>query len=87
MLEFPPRQACMACPAMCGRCRSEMHKEALRQAPGRPVVLLRPAAVKVRAIHATALAYTVTHVLVEWDGSTGYHLGWETSWLIRRRPQ
>jgi hypothetical protein len=87
MFELPRLQACMPCPAICAGCRAEMHKEALRQAPGIPVVLLRPANVKVRAIRATALAYTVTHILVEWDGSSGYHLRWEASWLIRRFPQ
>lgn len=64
----------------CGHCPAE----ALRQAPGMPIVLLRPEPVKVRSDQVNALAYTVTDVLVEWDVDGGYHLRWEASWLIRR---
>ena len=48
------------------------------------MVLLRPAPVQVRSIQATALAYTVTHVLVEWEGDVAYQPRWEASWLVRR---
>jgi len=65
-----------------------MRDEALRNAPGRPIVLLRPKPVRVRSFPAAAVAYTVTDVLVEWEGDTGYHLRWEASWLVRRcEPQ
>jgi hypothetical protein len=65
-----------------------MRNEALQDAPGRPIVLLHPAPVRVRSFAAAAVAYTVTDVLVEWDGDTGYHLRWEASWLVRRcEPQ
>ena len=46
-----------------------------------------PAPVKVRSLQANAIAYTVTDVLVEWDGDAGYHLSWEASWLVRRVQQ
>ena len=62
-----------------------MREEALRQAPGRPVVLLHPAAVTVRSNLGQAVAYTVTDVLVEWTEDSSYHLRWEASWLVRRR--
>ena len=61
-----------------------MREDALQQAPGRPITLLRPAPVRVRSLPATAIAYTVTDVLVEWDEDGGYHLRWEASWLVRR---
>ncbi|MCU1515948.1 MAG: hypothetical protein JWQ75_669 [Pseudarthrobacter sp.] len=59
-------------------------EDALQQAPGVPVVLLRPAPVRVRSILAKAIAYTVTDVLVEWDGDDGYCVRWQASWLVRR---
>ncbi|MET3720376.1 MULTISPECIES: hypothetical protein [unclassified Arthrobacter] len=60
---------------------------ALREAPGRPVVMLSPVPVKVRSIIGNALAYTVTHILVEsYDGGE-YAVGWEASWLVRRAPE
>lgn len=58
--------------------------EALRQSPGRPVVLLRPVPVMVRAMPGCALAYTVTHVLVECLCDGCYRLRWEASWLVRK---
>ncbi|WP_457950209.1 hypothetical protein ACTAQI_06260 [Pseudarthrobacter sp. alpha12b] len=61
-----------------------MRQEALRHAPGRPIVLLRPAPVTVRARRANAVAYTVTDVLIEWDSDADYHLRWEASWLVHR---
>ncbi|GGH92299.1 hypothetical protein GCM10007170_10530 [Arthrobacter liuii] len=63
-----------------------MREEALQHAPGRPIVLLGPAPIRVRSIHGNAVAYTVTDVLVEWDGDAGYHLRWVASWLVRRCP-
>ena len=59
-------------------------KHALELAPGRPVILLRPAPVKVRSIIGSAIAYTVTHVLVEWDSDGEYNVRWEATWLVRR---
>jgi len=71
-------------PCADGVAQSALIEDALRQAPGRPVVLLRPAAVKVRSLLGNALAYTVTHVLVEWDADGAHHARWEASWLVRR---
>jgi hypothetical protein len=84
MRELPRLQACTHSPAICTGCRTRMCEEALRQAPGKPVILLTPAPVKVRSVQGNAVAYTVTDVLVEWDGDGGYHLRWEASWLVRR---
>lgn len=70
--------------ATCEGCRSLMRDQALKHAPGRPVLLLRPAPVKVRSCVGNAVAYTVTDVLVEWDEDSCYHLRWEASWLVRR---
>jgi len=84
MQELPRPQSCTHSAATCHGCRSAMREAALRQAPGRPVILLRPAAVRVRSLAANAVAYTVTDVLVEWEGNSGYHLRWEASWLVRR---
>ena len=70
--------------ATCEGCRSLMRDEALQDAPGKPVVLLRPAPVKVRSCVGNAVAYTVTDVLVEWDEDSCYPLRWEASWLVRR---
>jgi hypothetical protein len=64
--------------------RAAVREDALRQAPGRPVLMLRPARVKVRAITCSAIAYTVTHVLVERDDDGRYQASWEASWLVRR---
>ena len=58
--------------------------EALRQAPGRPVVMLCPVPVTVRAMPGCALAYTVTHVLVECLCDGCCLLRWEAGWLVRR---
>jgi hypothetical protein len=58
--------------------------DALQQAPGRPVLMLRPARVKVGSIIGLAIAYTVTHVLVEWDDGGGHDTRWVASWLVRR---
>jgi hypothetical protein len=57
---------------------------ALRQAPGRPVLMLRPARVKAGSIVGLAIAYTVTHVLVEWDDGGKHDARWVASWLVRR---
>jgi hypothetical protein len=59
-------------------------EEALRQAPGRPVLMLRPARVKVGSTVGQAIAYTVTHVLVEWEDDGGPDARWLASWLVRR---
>ncbi|MGO4186764.1 hypothetical protein [Pseudarthrobacter sp. TAF60_1] len=59
-------------------------EEALQDAPGRPVIMLRPAPVRVRSITGNAIAYTVTHVLVVWDAEDEHHLRWEANWLVRR---
>jgi len=86
MRELPRLNACANCSTPCTLCRTQFREEALRQAPGRPVVLLHPAAVKVRSIQGRAVAYTVTDVLVEWTEDSFYHLRWEASWLVRRSP-
>jgi hypothetical protein len=62
----------------------QAREHALEQAPGKPVILLRPAPVKVRSIVGNAIAYTVTHVLVEWDTGGEYNVRWEATWLVRR---
>ena len=84
MREFFCHNVCIHAVNTCSECRSATREEALRQAPGKPIVLLNPAQVKVRSICAAAVAYTVTDVLIEWDEDTGYHLRWEASWLVRR---
>jgi hypothetical protein len=58
--------------------------QALTEAPGKAVVMLRPAPVKVRAMTCLAVAYTVTHVLVEWYDAGRYHVRWEAAWLVRK---
>ncbi|MDJ0456519.1 hypothetical protein AB0284_12815 [Pseudarthrobacter phenanthrenivorans] len=86
MRELPLPHSCTHCESVCPGCRDGMRQEALHQAPGRAVVLLRPAPVKVRSLRAAAVAYTVTDVLVEWDDNGSYHLRWEASWLVHRCP-
>ncbi len=66
---------------------SRTREQALDEAPGRPVVLLRPAPVRVRSIIGHAVAYTVTHVLVEWESGGELNVKWEANWLVRRVPQ
>jgi hypothetical protein len=62
----------------------QSREQALNDAPGRPVIMLRPAPVRVRSIIGNAIAYTVTHVLVEWDTGEDHHVRWEANWLVRR---
>jgi hypothetical protein len=62
----------------------QSREQALNDAPGRPVIMLRPAPVRVRSIIGNAIAYTVTHVLVEWDTEEDHHFRWEANWLVRR---
>lgn len=57
---------------------------ALRQAPGRPVLLIRPAPVRARFAAGHAIAYTLTHVLVEGDVDGDYFVRWEASWQVKR---
>lgn len=59
---------------------------ALLQAPGQPIVMLRPSPVRVRGVTGRAIAYTVTHVLIERPGTGENRLRWESSWLVRRLP-
>ncbi|WP_152642606.1 hypothetical protein [Pseudarthrobacter chlorophenolicus] len=66
------------------RTRTALREEALTQAPGRPVMMLRPAPVKVRAAFGSAIAYTVTHILVEMDVNGPYSVRWEPGWLVHR---
>jgi hypothetical protein len=63
---------------------SATREHALRQAPGRPVIVLRPVPVTVRSVSANAIAYTVTHVLVEQDSGGEYSVRWEASWQVKR---
>ncbi|MET4094121.1 hypothetical protein [Arthrobacter sp. UYCu712] len=46
--------------------------------------MIRPALVKVRLLTGLAVAYTVTHVLVESDTDGKYRFDWEASWQVRR---
>jgi hypothetical protein len=46
--------------------------------------MLRPARVKVGSTVGQAIAYTVTHVLVEWEDDGGPDARWLASWLVRR---
>jgi hypothetical protein len=62
----------------------QAREQALEEAPGRPVMMLRPARVKVRSVIGNAIAYTVTHILVEWDADGRYNVRWEANWLVRR---
>jgi hypothetical protein len=64
--------------------QSTLRQDALQQAPGRPVLMLRPAWVKMGSIIGLAMAYTVTHVLVEWDDDGNHDARWVASWLVRR---
>lgn len=64
--------------------QSTLRQDALQQAPGRPVLMLRPARVKVGSSIGLAMAYTVTHVLVEWDDDGNHDARWVASWLVRR---
>jgi|GEM_PF-4331978 len=66
------------------RTPSALREEALTHAPGRPVLMRRPAPVKVRAVIGSAIAYTVTHILVEQDGNGPYSVRWEPGWLVHR---
>jgi hypothetical protein len=57
---------------------------ALRQAPGRPVLLIRPTPMRARFAACHAIAYTLTHVLVEGDVDGDYFVRWEANWLVKR---
>ena len=52
--------------------------------PREAVLVLRPVPVTVRSVPGHALAYTVTHVLVERDSDGGYDLRWEAGWQVKR---
>lgn len=62
----------------------QAREHALKEAPGRPVVMVRPAPVTVRSIQGQAIAYTVTHILVEWEADDQHYVRWEAAWLVRR---
>lgn len=47
-------------------------------------MVLRPVPVRVRSERGNAIAYTVTHVLVEWDTDGEYFVKWEASWQVKR---
>jgi hypothetical protein len=66
--------------------RSAMREHALEQAPGRLVVVAAPVTVKVRSVAGKAIAYTVTHVLVERDADGEYGVRWEANWQVKRVP-
>ena len=57
---------------------------AIRQAPGRPVLLIRPAPVRARFAAGHAIAYTMTHVLVEGVVNGDYFVRWEASWQVKK---
>lgn len=67
-----------------GMNRLELLELALGQAPGRPIVVIRPIPVQVRFVVGFAAAYTVTHVLVEWDADGEPNVRWEASWQVKR---
>ncbi|WP_306638106.1 MULTISPECIES: hypothetical protein [Micrococcaceae] len=46
--------------------------------------MLRPAPVRVGSAIGHAVAYTVTHVLVEWANDGDRESRWLASWLVRR---
>jgi hypothetical protein len=64
--------------------QSAAREDALRQAPGKPVLMLRPARVKVNSTLAHAIAYTVTHVLIERADDSDYDIRWVATWMVRR---
>lgn len=63
----------------------DAHREnALRYAPDQPVTRIQPTPVRVHAITGHAIAYTPTHVLVEWEAWGEWHVRWETKWQVWR---
>lgn len=64
--------------------QSTLRQDALQQTPGWPVLMVRPARVKMGSIIGLAMAYTVTHVLVEWDDDGNHYARWVASWLVCR---
>jgi hypothetical protein len=46
--------------------------------------MLRPARVKVNSTLAHAIAYTVTHVLIERADDSDYDIRWVATWMVRR---
>lgn len=65
------------------RREDSLRQGALQQAPGKLILMLHPAPVRVHSSSAQAIAYTVTHVLVEWFDDDGYQLRWVASWMVR----
>jgi hypothetical protein len=63
---------------------SAEREDALRRAPGRPVILIRPVPVKARFAAGHVIAYTITHVLVETKTDGRYNVRWEISWQVKR---
>ncbi len=62
----------------------DLKEAALRQAPGVAISTLRPVPVRVRAAAGSAIAYTVTHVLVESEDDGVYEVTWQPNWLVHR---
>ena len=63
---------------------SAEREDAIRRAPGRPVLLVRPAPVRACFAAGHAIAYTVTHILVEGEIDGDYYVRWEVSWQVKR---
>lgn len=57
---------------------------ALSQAPGVAISMLRPVPVTVRGAAGSAIAYTVTHVLVERGDNGVREVTWQPNWLVHR---
>lgn len=48
------------------------------------VTRTQPQPVRLRAITGHAIAYTDTHVLVEWVAYGEYHVRWENKWQVKK---
>ena len=64
--------------------RTAVRDDALRRPPSGVVTRIDPVRVRVRAIEGDAIAYTATHVLVEWVKCGEHHVRWEVSGQVTR---
>ncbi len=64
--------------------REATREDALRRPPSGVVTRIEPVPVRVRAITGEAIAYTATHVLVEWVRWGEHHVRWEESGQVER---
>lgn len=63
--------------------RAAVRDHALLRPPGK-VTRIPPTPVRVRVITGNAIAYTPTHVLVEWEAHGEYHVRWEEKWQVKK---